>query len=780
VGAHGNSAKLLRRQRRATATSFEMVGDSATGVWTSTAPEASWTNRAYYTYSVNVFSRAAGSGGAMGGAVVTNEVTDPYAVSLNGNSRYAMVLNLADAAAKPAVWPGALIPTAAAPTDSVIYELHVRDFSANDGTVPAAHVGRYLAFTDLASTGMLHPTALAAAGLTHVHLLPAFDMASVDEKNCIATPTITPSTGAGIEAETDVKATQNTECFNWCYDPVHYGAPEGSYSSNPDDGLTRVLEFRQMVQSLHAVGLRVIMDVVYNHTSASGQDPMSVLDRLVPGYYHRLNGSGVVENHSCCADTATERTMMAKLMTDTLLTWADQYKVDGFRFDVMGQIPKSAMLAAQSAVNAIGAADGRGHTYFYGEGWDQGAEVDAAIAPAIQAALASTGIGTFNDRLRDGARGGSPFDTGAVIVTNQGFVNGLCYDPAGSAGCSGTAGDVAFDKQNRISIGLAGNLASFAGVGGVAGFGGVGYTGTPQENIAYVSVHDGETLFDISQYKLPAATVFADAGREQVVGLSLAVLAQGVPFIHAGDDLLRSKSGDSNSYNSGDYFNRIYWDGSANNWSVGLPPDNTGNNAANAATLGPILMRPLPSQASMQATMLATSAAFQDLLRIRRDTDLFRLTTSTDINNCLSFPDQGAQVHTRSWSGSWAQRQRCLPQHELSQCRGAVQRQQFGPNVCNTRLRQQAERHRGGQCLPASGAGQRRGCRAVRGMELQRRRHGGEFYGAGADDGRVRRVPLSMACPIRAMPPQACSGSTAGLCRGVWPWRDGIGSHRPG
>ncbi|HEX9473575.1 MAG TPA: alpha-1,6-glucosidase domain-containing protein, partial [Steroidobacteraceae bacterium] len=641
-----NSAKLnlYASASATTATSYDMVEDTATGVWAYTAPDASWTNSAYFTYSVNVFSRWAGSGGAMGGAVITNEVTDPYSVSLSGNSRYSMVLNIADAIAQPLTWPGALIPTAAAPTDSVIYELHLRDFSANDSTVPAAHAGRYLAFTDAASAGRLHLSALAAAGLTHVHLLPVFDIASVDEIACTV-PTITASTGSGTAAETDVKATQNTDCFNWGYDPLHFGAPEGLYSSNPDDGLARVVEFRQMGQALHSIGLRVIMDVVYNHTSASGQDPKSVLDRLVPGYYHRLNANGAVENHSCCADTATERTMMAKLMTDTLVMWADQYKIDGFRFDVMGQIPKSAVLAARTAVDAITAADGRGHTYFYGEGWDQGAEVDAAIAPAIQAALAGTGIGTFNDRLRDGARGGSPFDSGAAMVANQGFVNGLCYDPASTTGvCSGAAGDAAFDKQNRISIGLAGNLASFPGVGG-AGFGGIGYAGTPQENIAYVSVHDGETLFDISQYRHPAATTFADAGRAQVVGLSLALLAQGVPFIHAGDELLRSKSGDSNSYNSGDYFNRIYWDGSANNWAVGLPPDNTGNNAANAATLGPILDRALPSPASMQATILATSAAFQDLLRIRRDTDLFRLSTATDINNCLSFPDQGAQVH---------------------------------------------------------------------------------------------------------------------------------------
>jgi pullulanase len=628
---------------------FTMTQDAASGVWSYSAADASWTNVAYYTYSVQVFSRAAPS--TLGfGALVTNTVSDPYAVTLNGDSTRSMVVNLADAAVTPAGWPGALPATGATPTDSAIYELHVRDFSVNDATVPVAHQGRFLAFTDSASNGMKHLAALAGVGLTHVHLLPATDFASVDALTC-TNPGIPATTGNGTAAGLAVIAAQGSDCYNWGYDPFHYGAPQASYVSDPTNGLTRVLEFREMTQALHQLGLRLVLDVVYNHTSASGQNSHAVLDQIVPGYYQRLDGNGAVESYSCCADTATERAMMAKLMTDTLVQWAQQYKVDGFRFDTMGLIPKSAMTQALTAVNAVAAADGRGHTYFYGEGWTPNSAVAAVITPATQANMAGTGIGTFNDRLRDGVRGGGPSDSGAALTANQGFINGLCYDLTASdtADCSGDAGDTSFALQNRISVGLAGNLAGFPLRAGVTGaqvnyFGSpTGYTLQPQENLVYVACHDNETLFDISEYKHPASVSVADTGRAQAVGLSLVLLAEGVAFIHGGDDLLRSKSGDSNSYNSGDYFNRIYWDGSANNnWSVGLPPQNTGNNAANATTLGPLLTsRPVPDA----ATIAAVGARVQEFLSIRRATDLFRLGSATDIDRCVSFPDQGRQVH---------------------------------------------------------------------------------------------------------------------------------------
>ena len=630
------------------ATVFPMVED-ASGVWSYTAADAAWSNVAYYTYTLSVFSRAPGAAPGFG-AVVSNTVTDPYSVSLNGDSSRSMVVNLADAVTRPAGWPGALLTTSATPTDSVVYELHIRDFSISDSSNP--YPGKFLAFTSLAANGMQHLAALASAGLTHVHLLPAFDFSSVNALGC-TNPAIPVSVGAGTQAEMAIVANQGGDCFNWGYDPFHFGAPQGSYTSDPTNGLLRVTEFRQMVRALHSIGLRVVLDVVYNHTSASGEDPHSVLDRVVPGYYQRLDSNGAVQNFSCCSDTATERAMMGKLMIDTLVQWAGQYKVDAFRFDVMGLIPKTVMIQALAAVDAVAAADGREHTYFYGEGWTPNSAVSALFTPANQQNMAGTGIGTFNDRFRDGVRGGGPFDSAGALIANQGFINGLCYDMNSSdtQNCSGSqvAGiDAAFTVQNRISVGLAGNLASFPLRTGVSGaqvdyFGSpTGYTQQPQENLVYAACHDNETLFDISQYKHPTTTSSAAVARSQVVGLSLVVLAEGVAFIHGGDDLLRSKSGDSNSYNSGDYFNRIYWDGSVNNWAVGLPPHNSNNNASNAATLSPLLMsQAIPDQTNT----LAVSARFREFLNIRKSTDLFRLGSAAFINGCVSFPDQGAQVH---------------------------------------------------------------------------------------------------------------------------------------
>jgi pullulanase-type alpha-1,6-glucosidase len=337
--------------------------------------------------------------------------------------------------------------------------------------------------------------------------------------------------------------------------------------------------------------------------------------------------------------------MMARLMQDTLVRWADQYKVDGFRFDIMGFTPLATVQSAKTAVDAVMAVDGRGKSLFYGEGWNFGhAANDALFVQATQLNLAGSGIGSFNDRVRDAVRGGGPFDSGASLVTNQGFVNGLCYDNNDASACTAGQRNSLQYWQNLIRLSLAGNLKDYklnGTLGSAYNYGGqpAGYTQDPTENVPYVSVHDNETLFDISQYKHPAATGIAARARAQVVGLSLVALSQGIAFFHAGDDLLRSKSMDSNSYNSGDYFNRIFWDGSANNFGVGAPPQNTGNNVANLATATPILGQPAPAQSDN----LNASAALQDFLKIRKDTSMFRLGTGALVKSCVSFPDAAAQ-----------------------------------------------------------------------------------------------------------------------------------------
>ena len=222
---------------------------------------------------------------------------------------------------QPPDWLKLTKPALAAPEDAVIYELHVRDFSVNDQTVPENERGTFKAFTELNSNGMKHLKHLADAGLTHIHLLPAFDIASVDEdKTTWKSPDVEKlkaMPGDSDQQQTAVEAVVAQDGFNWGYDPFHYTVPEGSYATNPD-GSTRILEFREMVQALNQNGLRVVMDVVYNHTNASGQNPKSVLDKIVPGYYHRLNAKGEIETSTCCQNTATEHKMMEKLMIDSL------------------------------------------------------------------------------------------------------------------------------------------------------------------------------------------------------------------------------------------------------------------------------------------------------------------------------------------------------------------------------------------------------------------------------------------------------------------------------
>ncbi|MBW8899208.1 MAG: DUF3372 domain-containing protein, partial [Massilia sp.] len=308
-----------------------MRRDDTTGIWRAKAA-----NGKYYTYLADVIVPGTG--------LVRNRVTDPYSISLNTDSRRSYIGSLD--AMKPAGWDNTPAPkTVKAQTDMVVYELHVRDFSVNDATVSAAHRGKYAAFSEPDSNGMRHLAALQRSGLTDVHLLPVFDFASVPEQGCVG-----------------------TSCYNWGYDPYHYSAPEGSYATDPSDGACRVIEMRKMVMNLHRIGLRVGMDVVYNHTFAAGQKEQSVLDRLVPGYYHRLDAAGAIEQSTCCDNTATEHRMMGKLMIDSVALWARHYKIDSFRFDLMGHQPRSVMEALQKRVNAEA-----GHpVQLIGEGWNFG------------------------------------------------------------------------------------------------------------------------------------------------------------------------------------------------------------------------------------------------------------------------------------------------------------------------------------------------------------------------------------------------------------------------
>jgi pullulanase-type alpha-1,6-glucosidase len=538
------------------------------------------------------------------------------------------------------------------PEDSVIYELHLRDFSIHDQTVPENLRGTYKAFTVLNSNGMKHLAALAQAGLTHIHLLPAFDFASVNEDKS-TWQTVDETRLATYPPDSDqqvaaVDAIKGVDGFNWGYDPFHFTVPEGSYATDPN-GTARILEFREMVQALNQSGLRVVMDVVYNHTSESGQNPKSVLDKIVPGYYYRLNNDGKVEKSTCCEDTATEHTMMEKLMVDSVVTWATDYKVDGFRFDLMGFHLLSNMKAVRSALDALtiekNGVDGKS-IYIYGEGWDFGEVANNARGVnATQLNIGGTGIGVFNDRLRDGVRGGNPFSD----PRTQGFSTGLFLDPN-----TAETRDLAAQKSQLldyldwIRLGLAGNLRDYKLVradGNVVDGAHIlyngssaGYTLNPQENIVYVSAHDNDTLFDAIQLKAPLNATFADRIRMNNLAISIPMFSQGIPFFHAGDDILRSKSFDNNSYDSGDWFNKLDWTYASNNWGVGLPgqPRDRWD-----------IFRPLLVNSALKPTqtdIVNTSAVFREYLQIRKSSPLFRLQTADEIQRSLTFlnvgPDQ--------------------------------------------------------------------------------------------------------------------------------------------
>jgi len=623
-----------------------MKRDARTGAWHAQLPGSR--DQMGYSFLVDVHVRGAG--------VVRNRVTDPYALGLNANSQRSVVADLTSRAWQPPQWGRTARPNAlASATDLVIYELHVRDFSAQDLSVPPAHRGKYLAFTHESSRGMQHLHQLAQAGVTDVHLLPVFDLATVPEAACI-TPDI-----AGLRAQPDseqqqaaVAQTQAQDCFNWGYDPWHYTVPEGSYATDAHDAKRRVIEFRQMVQALHRAGLRVGMDVVYNHTTASGQHPQSVLDRIVPGYYHRLNAQGEVERSTCCDNTATEHLMMGKLMIDSAVVWARDYGIDSFRFDLMGHQPRAAMEQLQRAVNR---ASGR-HIHLIGEGWDFGeVQQGQRFVQASQQSLNGSGIATFNDRGRDALRGGGCCDGGADVVLRQGWVNGLGYAPNEAVNAAQAAGLASFSpaalsealhhSADLVRLMLAGTLrqvrltrangTTITGEQLPYGDAGAGFVAQPIEVVNYIENHDNPTLFDINVMKLPLDTSGEDRARVQHLGQAVVALSQGVAYFHAGQEILRSKSLDRNSFDSGDWFNRLDWTYQDNGFGAGLPPK--GENASVWEWMRPRLadarIKPSPEQIDW------TRRAFLDVLRIRASTTLLRLRTAEDVVQRLRFLKPG-------------------------------------------------------------------------------------------------------------------------------------------
>lgn len=602
------------------------------------------------------------------------QVTDPYSLSLAMNSEFSQVVDLNDPALKPEGWDSLKAPHSQQnPADITIYEAHVRDLTGNDDSTPPEHRGKFLGLTDTDTVPVKHLQALARSGVSHLHLLPVFDIATVNEdpakvanisddfsKLCQVNPEVQNSKfggycgggqtiaavlgdlqGADSKENPQVQELygylRGVDSFNWGYDPYHYTAPEGSYATNAE-GSQRILEFREMVKSIKQnIGMNVVMDVVYNHTNEAGLGPKSVLDKIVPWYYQRLNPeTGSVENSTCCSNTAPEHAMFAKLMDDSLVTWARDYKIDAFRFDLMGHHPKDQMVQALAAVKKVNP-----EMYFYGEGWNFGeVQDDKRFVQATQKHLGGTGIGSFSDRLRDAVRGGSPFDGGDTIRKTQGFGNGALVD---ANEMDGVELATALHQSDLVRLGMAGNLKDFVltdkdGMpkkGADIDYNGqpAGYAQDPTEIQNYVDKHDNQTLFDNLIYKAPEG---ADLVRMQGVSLATAMLGQGIPFTHAGVELLRSKSMERDSYDSGDWYNRVDYTLADNNFDKGLPrKDKDGDNY-------PLIEQVLGQHVKPSGADMATMMGFyQELAELRNSSRLLRLGSGAEVIKRVDFRNTG-------------------------------------------------------------------------------------------------------------------------------------------
>ncbi len=441
-------------------------------------------NGTYYTYTAVINGEE-------------REACDPYARTTGVNGKRAMVLDLA--ATNPQGWDTDVDPNAGGTyNDAIIYELHVRDLSS-DSSSGIENVGKFLGLTETGTrtaggmaTGLDH---IKELGVTHLHLLPVYDYGSVDEANL------------------------DKAQFNWGYDPVNYNVPEGSYSTDPYNGEVRVREMKQMVKTLHDNGISVIMDVVYNHVQSAGD---FCVNRLVPGYFSRMDENGAYSNGSGCGnDTASERSMVRKYIVDSVKYWADEYHIDGFRFDLVG-------LLDTETVNQIVEEVHRDHpnVIFYGEGWTMDTAVTKeGITMATQLNSTETpGFAYFSDTIRDALKG-------SVFDTSLGYVSG-------AEGLEETI--------KKCFMGL------------------TDWCTTPAQTINYASCHDNLTMMDrLTRSALSSSR--ADKIRMNNLAAAIYMTSEGIPFLQAGEEMLRTKmkadsTFDENSYASPDYVNSLKWE----------------------------------------------------------------------------------------------------------------------------------------------------------------------------------------------------------------------------
>jgi pullulanase len=431
----------------------------------------------------------------------TNEAVDPYVRATTVNGVRGVVVDLAKT--NPANWSKTKPAFSGNPTDAVIYELHVRDFSMDASSgIPAANKGKYLAFTDLNTSFSGQKTGISAIkdlGVTHVELLPIFDYASVDE---------------------------NSPTFNWGYDPMNYNVPEGSYSSDPKNPLARITELKSAIQAMHDQKLRVNMDVVYNHVYTASNFSQEL---IVPGYWFRTDESGNLTNGSGCGnDVASERPMVRKFIVDSVKYWASEYNLDGFRFDLMGIMDIETINQVTAALKKIDPT-----IIVIGEGWDMGT-LPAELRANQKNISKLNGVAHFNDQIRDGLKGS-------------------VFTPADPGWATGK-----LTARSDVTAGIVGNTEHSIDMAAKW------FTESPAQSVNYVESHDNLALAD----KITASVKgVSPAGIAQLshFAFSVAFLAQGVPFMQAGQEFLRSKNGDENSYKSSDEINSLKWSTKARN-----------------------------------------------------------------------------------------------------------------------------------------------------------------------------------------------------------------------
>lgn len=476
------------------------------------------------------------------------EVAGPYARTTGVNGERAMVVNLKSL--EPEGWENDKGVRPVNFADIILYEMHVRDFTVDENS-GIKNKGKFLGIGEAntrnpqgRSTGMAH---LKDLGITHVHLLPSFDHQSIDESKL------------------------NEQQYNWGYDPMNYNVPEGSYSTKPSDGHVRIKEFRKMVQNLHQNGIGVVLDVVYNHT---GSTEGSIFNQIEPGYYYRHNPDGSFSDASGCGnETASERAMMRKYIVESVVYWATQYHIDGFRFDLMGIHDIETMNAVRKALDQVDPK-----IFIYGEGWTAGG---SPLAEDLRAVKRNTyqmpGIAAFCDEMRDAIKGhwSDKMDRG-FATGKKGMIESIMFGIVGA----GEHPQIDLSKVNYSQK---------------------AWTQSPTQCINYVDCHDDLCLRDKIEVSAPDQE---QKPRVQRLALAMVLTAQGVPFLHSGSELFRTKQHDHNSYKSSDEINKIRWE-----WKN--EPEN-----------------------------LAVFNYVKSMIQLRKDHPAFRMGTQEAIQKHLSFVSQ--------------------------------------------------------------------------------------------------------------------------------------------